>query len=45
MIGSAITADIDSDYGTDRAVRTLEFEIGTAEFVKYTRLKSCASGC
>lgn len=33
MIGSALTADIDSGYGTDRAVRTLEFEIGTAEFI------------
>lgn len=33
MIGSAITADIDSDYGNDMAVRTLEFEIGTAEFI------------
>ena len=33
MIGSAITADIDSDYGPDKAVRTLEFEIGAAEFI------------
>lgn len=33
LIGSAITADIDREYGTDRAVRTLEFEIGTAEFL------------
>lgn len=33
MIGSALTADIDREYGTDRAVRTLEFEIGTAEFI------------